>query len=150
MSMLATVLEQPQPTKRATEKRSKILIIDDDDALADVLSRRLQKQGYETIAAESGHAGRAKARSARPALIVLDLRLPDTDGFSLCEQLADCPQTCAIPVIILSGLEEPDILRRCRSAGCRYYLRKPYDPNALLVLIREAIREAAEWDELFD
>ncbi len=150
MSMLATFLEQPQTARPATAMRSKVLIIDDDDALADVLSRRLQKQGYETLTAESGQTGLSKAQSARPALIVLDLRLPDTDGFSLCEQLADCPQTCAIPVIILSGLEEPDILRRCRSAGCRYYLRKPYDPNALLVLIREAIRDAAEWDELFE
>ncbi len=79
---------------------------------------------------------------------MLDLRLPDADGFEVCQQLADSPETCAIPVIILSGLEEPDILRRCRAAGCQFFLRKPYDPNALLTLIRQSIDDATHWDDL--
>lgn len=60
----------------------------------------------------------------------------------VCQQLVDNPATCDIPVIILSGMQRPDIIRRSRSAGCRYYVRKPYDPNALLVLIDQAIEES--------
>ena len=147
--MFAEVLEKPKPQAafqgKDAGKRHSILIVDDDDALADVLSRRLKKQGFETMVTASGQSGLAKARAARPALIVLDLRLPDTDGFAVCEELVDSPETCAIPVIILSGMERPDILRRCRAAGCRFFVRKPYDPNVLLTLIRQAIEDAVGW-----
>jgi CheY-like chemotaxis protein len=78
-------------------------------------------------------------------LILLDLRLPDADGFSVCQELADSSETCAIPVIILSGMERPDIIRRSRAAGCQYFVRKPYDPNALLILVQHAIGEARNW-----
>ena len=148
--MFSDVLEQPKPAPVRADKRSTILIIDDDEALADVLSRRLKQQGFDAVTADSGNSGLAKARSDRPTLIVLDLRLPDVDGFAICAQLADSPDTCDIPVIILSGLERPDILRRCRAAGCLYFLRKPYDPNALLILIRQAIREFGGLDEPAD
>ncbi len=147
--MFANIAEQPklEPVRKNKDQRDSILIVDDDDALADVLSRRLKQQGFDAITADSGKTGLAKARSDRPTLIVLDLRLPDTDGFAICEQLADAPSTCSIPVIILSGMEQPDILRRCRAAGCHYFVRKPYDPNALLILIRQAIQESSDWDE---
>jgi CheY-like chemotaxis protein len=89
---------------------------------------------------------RSPSQSAdRPSLIVLDLRLPDTDGFSVCSQLVDDPATSEIPVIILSGMERPDIIRQSRAAGCQYFVRKPYDPNALLILIRQAIDESRGW-----
>ena len=146
--MFASVLEEPKPESLATDQRPTILIIDDDDVLTDVLSRRLQQQGFDTITATSGESGLAKVQSDHPALIVLDLRLPDTDGLEICERLADSPETCDIPVIILSGLGEPDILRRCRAAGGCYFVRKPYDPNAMLILIRQAIRQADGWDDL--
>ena len=143
--MFSDTLEKPQPQPVDRDAQSKILIIDDDDVLADVLSRRLKHQGFETLTAGSGKEGLARSRADLPNLIILDLCLPDIDGFSICEQLADTEDTCNIPVIILSGMERPDILRRCRAAGCLYFIRKPYDPNALLILIRQAIREASGW-----
>jgi len=143
--MVADVLANPKPEALATSKRPTILIVDDDDVLTDVLSRRLQQQGFDTITADLGRSGLAKARSEHPALIVLDLQLPDVDGLAICEQLVDSSATCGIPVIVLSGVEKPDIVRRCRAAGCHYFVRKPYDPNVLLTLIRQAIREASDW-----
>lgn len=145
--MPATISVQPELASAETLPRRPILIIDDDQILVEVLSRRLQQQGFETLAAETGQQGLALARQELPALVILDLRLPDTDGFSVCQQLVDSPETCAIPVIILSGMERPDIIRRCRAAGCYYFVRKPYDPNALLVLIRQAIAESSRWSE---
>ena len=147
MTSFGAVLEQPQPAKVTADGRPTILIIDDDDALSEVLSRRLEQQGFATMVAFSGQSGLARARAERPALILLDLRLPDTDGFSVCAQLADASETCTIPVIVLSGLGQPDVLRRCRAAGCRYFVRKPFDPSVLLILIRRAIEEVAAWDE---
>jgi CheY-like chemotaxis protein len=147
--MFASVMESPKtaPAKITAGRRPSILIIDDDEVLSDVLSRRLQQQGFDALTADSGQFGLARARADQPSLILLDLRLPDADGITICEQLADDLETCAIPVIILTGMERPDILRRCRAAGCHYYLRKPYDPNALLVLVRQAITDTHGSDD---
>ena len=143
--MHAHVLEQPQARAHAVTRPQRILIIDDDDAMVDVLSQRLNRQGYEILVATSGDEGLAMARRQVPHLVLLDLRLPDADGFSVCQELADSAETCAIPVIILSGMERPDIIRRSRTAGCQYFVRKPYDPNALLILMQHAIGEARGW-----
>jgi CheY-like chemotaxis protein len=143
--MHAHVLEQPQARAHAVTRPQRILIIDDDDAMVDVLSQRLHRQGYEILVATSGDEGLATARRQVPHLVLLDLRLPDADGFSVCQELADSAETCSIPVIILSGMERPDIIRRSRAAGCQYFVRKPYDPNALLILMQHAIGEARGW-----
>jgi two-component system response regulator RpaA len=139
--MLSRPLEQEATTTRGSTAHT-ILIVDDDEAAADVLSLRLSQQGFETTTAENGTLGLALARTERPSVILLDLRLPDMDGFELCQSLVDDEETSEIPVIIVSGLERPDVIRRSRAAGCHYYIRKPYDPNALLTLIRQAIDEA--------
>jgi putative two-component system response regulator len=138
-------IEHPQLSPTVVERQKSVLIIDDDDTLSDVLCHKLKKQGLRTMAAYSGETGLAKAKTVLPSVIVLDLGLPDADGLTICEQLSDSPETCSIPVIILSGKEQPGLVRRCREAGCHYFLRKPHDPNALLVLIQQSIRDAGDW-----
>jgi len=145
--MTLDLLETPQPAPQSNGEPPTILIVDDDEAMVDVLSRRLKQQGFDTRTADSGERGLAAARTHRPALILLDLRLPDADGFTVCQRLVDSAETCDIPVIILSGMERPDIIRQSRAAGCHYFLRKPYDPNALLVLIRHVLDERDGWSE---
>jgi DNA-binding response OmpR family regulator len=148
-SELAT-LPQVQPSPVVARPRHTVLIIDDDDTLSEVLSHRLKQQGFSTQAAYSGSAGLTKAKAEPPSAVILDLCLPDTDGLVVCEQLADSPETCSVPILILSGKEEPGLVRRCRTAGCHYFLRKPYDPNALLVLVRQAICDMGSHDSDVD
>jgi CheY-like chemotaxis protein len=136
VEMPAEALLRPKRSSLPPREGQKVLIIDDDEAIAEPLAFRLQRQGFHTLIA--GEAGLALARSERPSIVLLDLRLPDIDGFTVCEQLDSDPTTCHIPVIILSGMERPDIIRRARAAGCTYFVRKPYDPNALLILIQSA------------
>lgn len=124
--------------------KRQILIVDDDPQQAEVLAYRLGEQGFRTITAHRGEDALHIARSSHPQLILLDLRLPDVDGLSVCHRLTEQPATCGIPVIILSGMERPDIIRRAREAGCEYFLRKPYDPSALLVLVEHTLSEAFE------
>ena len=116
-----------------------ILIVDDDVEQTEVLAVRLGRLGYRTLKAHRGHSGLALARQHRPDLVILDLGLPDADGLDICAELDGAPPTCGTPIIIVSGMEGADIVRRSRGAGCRYYVRKPYDPNALLVLIEQEI-----------
>jgi DNA-binding response OmpR family regulator len=139
--MTTEALVRPKRVSLPPREGAKILIIDDDEMLAEPLAFRLQKQGFHTLVAHAGEPGLAMAKSERPSAVLLDLRLPDVDGFTVCERLDSDPATCHIPVIILSGMERPDIIRRARAAGCTYYVRKPYDPNALLLLIRSAIAD---------
>jgi two-component system cell cycle response regulator DivK len=148
--MSVDILERPKAATVDVRQQVKILVIEDDEVMAHLLSRRLRQQGFETVWANSGETGLAIARSERPWLIILDLRLRDSDGLAVCEQLVDGPSTCGIPVIVLGGLDVPDAVRRSRAAGCHFFLAKPCDPNVLLVLIRQAIADVWSWDELGD
>ena len=143
--MQAQLIAEPAQQRQAVTQFS-VLIIDDDEAMAEVLAARLTQQGFATLTAHAGQEGLGLAISRRPDVILLDLRLPDCDGFDLCAELDDSPETMGTPIIVLSGMARPDVIRRSRAAGCRYYVRKPYDPNALLLLIQQAIRESLEMD----
>ncbi len=138
--MFEDPVAQIEPQEVAGRQRKRILIVDDDEAQVFSLHYRLKKLGFETLTAYSGREALEIAADGRLDLVLLDLRLPDTDGFVVCQKLADSPTTCAIPIIILSAMESPDIVRRARSAGCEYYIRKPYDPNVLLTLIETALK----------
>jgi two-component system cell cycle response regulator DivK len=135
------MLLEEEPLEVTVPQKRSILIVEDDESLAEVLAMRLASQGFATIMANSGALGQALAKSEQPDLILLDVRLPDADGLKLCEQLVDDPETAGAPVIIVSGMERPDIVRRARAAGCQYFVRKPYDPNALLILIEHALKD---------
>jgi CheY-like chemotaxis protein len=138
--MIHDAVAQLQPCESATDRRQSILIVDDDRSQVEVLSLRLQRQGFTTMLAHEGRRGVHLARARCPDLVLLDLRLPDVDGLEVCGELVDSPETCHIPIIIVSGLDEPDVVRSARAAGCEYFIGKPYDPNVLLTLIQHALR----------
>ncbi len=144
--MIQDALTQLQPTQSGTDRRHSILIVDDDQLQVEALSHRLQKQGFSTVLAYEGRIGITKAREHRPDLVLLDVRLPDLDGFTVCEELVDSPETCDIPIIIVSGSDRSDVVRSSRAAGCEFFVRKPYDPNVLLTLIEHALKRDYDWN----
>jgi CheY-like chemotaxis protein len=139
--MLTEPLERANVEPEAAIKR-RVLIVDDDTEMSEVLGIRLGRLGFDTSIAANGALGLTLARTDKPNIILLDVGLPDMDGFDVCEQLVDDDRTGEIPVIIVSGTDRTDVIRRARAAGCVYYIRKPYDPNALLTLIQQAIDES--------
>jgi len=145
MSTTPESLVQAEPAEQISDRVYTVLIVDDDAVVTEVLKWRLERLGFRTLSADRGRDALELARSAQPDLILLDLRLPDVDGLTVCRELSDSPETCTIPIIILSAVEGPDILRRCREAGCRFYLRKPYDPDVLLTIMRQAIASVESW-----
>jgi CheY-like chemotaxis protein len=142
--MIPDVVAQLQSCGSGTDRRQSILIVDDDRSQVEALSLRLQRQGFTTVLAHEGRHGLSLAREHRPDLVLLDLRLPDLDGFEVCGELVDSPETCHIPIIIVSGSDRPDVVRSARAAGCEYFIGKPYDPNALLTLIQHALRRGMD------
>jgi two-component system alkaline phosphatase synthesis response regulator PhoP len=135
----------PVAKSNETFTPKKILIVEDDPDQVEALSFRLRQQGYNVFNALNGADGIQRAQNERPDLVLLDLNLPDQASLDVCAKLADDPNTCGTPVIVVSGQDSPNIVCETRAAGCEFYVRKPYDPNALLTLIQAALDQNASW-----
>jgi len=115
---------------------AEILVVDDDEATRVFVAGLLRQQGYAVAAAANGADALAAARERRPDLILLDVMLPDADGFALCRQLRASPATDRIPVIFLTAKgDEPEIVRGFESGGVDYIV-KPFAVTVLLARVR--------------
>ncbi len=120
-------------------QKKKILIVDDERDIVKVLMIRLQSSGYEIVAAFDGAQGVFMAHKEMPDLIILDIRMPAGDGFSVAERLKRSSNTLNIPLIFLTGSPEKDAEGRAMELGARFYIKKPYDPEELLDAVRRAL-----------
>ena len=111
---------------------STILLVEDNEMNRDMLSRRLARNGYEVLLAENGEQGLALARTAAPALILMDLSLPGIDGWEATRRLKADPATRAIPVIALTAHAMPSDRESARAAGCDDFDTKPIELARLL------------------
>jgi two-component system phosphate regulon response regulator PhoB len=130
--------------------RAKILIIEDERALTQVLTYNLQREGYETLLAHDGQEGLRKAQTHIPDLILLDLMLPVMDGLEVCRQLRGGEQTRKIPILMLTAKgEETDQLVGF-SLGADDYVTKPFSVKVLLQRIKAIQRRFQGEGELAD
>ena len=111
---------------------TRVLVIDDEPAIADVLRMLLEFRGHEVLVANDGSRGYAAAQRQAPDVIVLDLMMPVMDGFATLDALRSDERTEAIPVVILSALSSAEVKQRCHDMGVRAILQKPYKPEDLL------------------
>ena len=111
---------------------AKILLIEDNEMNRDMLSRRLQKQGYEVVIAVDGEEGVAKAQSEAPALILMDMSLPGVDGWEATRRLKTAAQTQNIPVIALTAHALSSDRAKSIEIGCADFDTKPVDLPRLL------------------
>ena len=105
-----------------------------------VVSRRLQRKGYEVLIARDGAEGLAQAKSRAPALILVDLGLPVIDGWEVTRQLRVAPETAAVPIIALSAHAMPEDRERALAAGCNDFIAKPVDFPCLINRIEVLLR----------
>ncbi len=115
----------------------KILLVEDNEMNRDMLSRRLQRRGYDVVMAENGVEGVALAKSEKPAIILMDMNLPIKDGWEATEEIKKEPTTQGIPVIALTAHAMTCERERILSAGCDEYETKPIDFPRLLGKIKE-------------
>jgi DNA-binding response OmpR family regulator len=120
-----------------------ILVIDDSAIVSAVVTRLLGRAGYIVQIAASGQAGLDAVRHAPPDLILLDITMPGIDGFTVCRRLKGSRATAAIPIMLLSGLDDQDSNARGTAAGADDMLAKPFDPQILLE------RVAALWERTY-
>ena len=110
----------------------KILLVEDNEMNRDMLSRRLERKGFEVIIAVDGQQGVDMAGSESPALILMDLSLPVIDGWEATRQIKADPATQNIPVIALTAHAMAGDEQKAREAGCDDYDTKPVDIKRLL------------------
>ena len=122
---------------------AKVLLIEDNEMNRDMLSRRLQKQGYEIVIAVDGEEGLAKAQTEAPALILMDMSLPGIDGWEATRRLKAAPQTQKIPVIALTAHAMSDDREKALAAGCDDFDTKPIELHRLLSKIQALLGQRA-------
>jgi CheY-like chemotaxis protein len=114
------------------QRMTRVLVIDDEPAIADVLRMLLEFRGHDVFVANDGSRGYATAQRQAPDVIVLDLMMPVMDGFATLDALRHDERTATIPVVILSALSSVEIRQRCHDMGVRTFLQKPYRAEDLL------------------
>ena len=117
----------------------KILVIDDEIQICDFLSGGLKRAGYEPITALLGQDGLEKALDQKPALILLDIMLPDIDGWQVLSRLRKFESTKNIPVVILTGKGDTDTIFKCQQQKVADYFMKPINMPELLAFIHRYI-----------
>ncbi len=130
----------------ANPASGKILIVDDGQQNRDVLSKRLVRQGHEVVAAASGAEALSLIYGQLFDLVLLDIMMPDVDGFEVLRQLKQDPAVSDIPVVMISALSAVDDIAKCIALGADDYLSKPFEPALLKARVGVCLDKKAARD----
>lgn len=114
-----------------------ILVVDDEPDLRLLVRMTLEGNGYEVAEASTAAEAIIQAMAVRPGLILLDIRLPDSEGFEVLRTLKATPELAETPVVMMSAHSSPPTLRKAEVIGSHDYLIKPFKQDALLGLVRK-------------
>jgi len=126
------------------EPKSKILVVEDDQDLADMLNSYLRVQGYEVVIANWGEEGIQAAQTGRPDLLILDIRLPDIDGFEVARRLRADRKTSKIPIIFLTERRERNDKLAGLELGADDYITKPFDVQEMRLRVRNVLKRSKQ------
>ncbi len=124
--------------------QQKILVVDDEPDIVELIAFNLEAEGYAVITATSGLEALNRARAILPDLIVLDVMLPELDGLAVCEILRRLPSTAPIPIIILTAWKGELSRMIGLQAGAEEYMTKPFSPRDLVVRVNQTLRAVEE------
>jgi CheY-like chemotaxis protein len=131
-----------------------VLIADDVKLFLEIEKSYLMRGGFDVLTAASGKAAVALARERQPALVLLDLEMPEMDGAAACAAMRQVPELAQTPIIIMSATDTPQARERCRKAGCTEFVVKPEKPEELLGVVARTLairqRQAARITVVFD
>ncbi|HRQ23163.1 MAG TPA: response regulator transcription factor [Anaerolineales bacterium] len=118
---------------------TKIMIVDDDKLVTDLLEKLLAVEGYDTISLNDSSKAVDLAKVESPDLFLLDLMMPQPDGFRLCRMLREEPYFTLTPIIIVTALDDSDSRAVAFGAGANDYITKPFHPDELTERIKQAL-----------
>jgi diguanylate cyclase (GGDEF)-like protein len=124
--------------------KRKILVVDDEVNLLQIMKTNLEIEGYDVVTEMSGETGLVSAVVDQPDVIILDIMMPDVDGWEICQRLRADPRTRYIPVIMLTALDESQHVVKGFECGADDYLAKPFDNAELFARIKSVLSKAAK------
>lgn len=144
---------EQRPAQTPEAQHGLLLVVDDNEMNRDMLSRRLERQGYQVATATDGRETMAAVRARPFDLVLLDIMMPEIDGYEVLQQLKADDTLRHIPVIMISAIDELDSVVRCIELGAEDYLPKPFNPTLLKARIGAALERKRSRDremKLFD
>ena len=121
-----------------------ILVVDDQTANAELIRRWLESDGHRVILAETGEAALGAVRTQKPDLILLDIMIPAPSGFEVCRQIRRDPATRHIPVLLMTGLQDPANRKRGLELGAADFLVKPLQRDDVRARVRRYLVQSKE------
>ena len=121
---------------------TRILVVEDDEDIAQLIARYLVKAGFGIDLVSSGHAALAAIESKKPDLLILDLMLPEVDGLEICRLVRSHTRTAEVPIIMLTARGEESERIRGLEIGADDYIAKPFSPSELVARVRALLRRA--------
>lgn len=123
------------------DQPKKILVVDDEPHVRILLMSRLQANGYIAEPAFGGVHALEKARESKPDLILLDIVMPEMNGYEVAKRLKAHPDTTNIPIIIFTASNARELEENCRQLGVHYVIMKPFLPEVLLAMIKNCLQK---------
>jgi PleD family two-component response regulator len=134
----------PERGPVVVDEKSKLLIVEDDLDVADMLNAYFRVQGYDVLTVNWGEDGVRAAQATEPDLIILDIRLPDIDGFEVARRLRTTRKTQDVPIIFLTEKRDRSDRLRGLELGADDYITKPFDVQELRLRVRNALKRASQ------
>ena len=120
----------------------RVLLIDDEPAMHKLIKVILENEGFQLVGPEEHVEAKKEIKGRRPDLIILDIMMPEVDGFEILERLKEDQETSSIPVIVLTVRNLKEDMQRAKSLGADLYMTKPFEPTDLLDAVRTALDAA--------
>src|SRR4051795_10573162 len=117
----------------------RVLVVDDDDVIRQLITVNLELEGFEVIPAVDGQDALDKVKDAQPDVVTLDVMMPRVDGWEAAARLRADPETAHIKLILLSARAQESDIQRGERIGVDAYLTKPFDPDELIDLVRRMV-----------
>ena len=119
-----------------TDTPVRVLVVDDDDVIRQLICLNLELEGFEVYQAADGLDALEKVREINPAVVTLDIMMPKLDGWDAAARLRSDPATAHVRVVLLSARAQEADLKRGSRLGVDFYLTKPFDPDELVAVVR--------------
>ncbi len=122
--------------------KTRVLVIDDDEAITELLSMLLKTHGFDVITSNSGVEGVKLAQERHPQVVLLDLMMPDKDGWEVCKMIRNFSN---VPIVVLSALNDPRMVASVLDAGADDFLVKPVPSSILIAHLRKIVRRTGSF-----
>jgi excisionase family DNA binding protein len=142
-ALIAFMKENSIPLDQLDSGKKRVLVVDDDEAIVEMFTDLLERDGrFELKTASTGYEAGIITERFRPDVILLDFKLPDVNGNTVCRTIRSNPSYEHIRIIAISGVADPDEVEELRSAGADDFIRKPFDINVVIARMSELLNVA--------